>query len=362
MKMKKMIPLLVIVLFFATLSAQMNVTITDLITDLSLNGTGSQYIGPSVRIEGYVTIGANRAISPTQVNLQMQAYVQDANGYGILVYRAGAPNATVLQTFTRGNVVEVIGRVGIQTGQYAGGYQITHESSSEIDYPYPDDFIYGLARVLSISQASNYQGNNGSFVKVTGALTENPFYNTNGVNLNINDGTATRALQVRIWDTAVGLPDKVRDYVEGTRVYVYGVVYVFNGNPQLLPGYLSDVYENTDPPPPPPPSEFDKLHGSLQIIPKAYNIYENEKVEIRYTAENGAKVVMRIYNSEGKLMATPANLVASATNAPVLWNGRDNDYRLVEPGLYICNLEVQDRNSGKKKAYTAPIVVGMRLK
>jgi len=356
MKRKKLVLLLGLLLFIATLLAQTTVTITNLINDLNNNGTGSQYNNASVRISGYVAIGANRIIAT-----QLQAYVQDRNGYGIQVYAGGAPNATLMQTFTRGNLVDVEGTVSIQTGSYAGGYRITHSSSSVVEDGNPDSFVYafvpnGLARDFTLAQAGDYTRNNGSFGRVTGTVYEQ-YANSGGVNLNIEEGS-TR-LQVRVWDTA-GI--NVADYPVGTRVYVYGVVYVYNSNAQFLPGYPSDILINTDPPPPPPPSEFDNLHGALQIVPKAYNIYENEKVEIRYTAKAGAKVVMRIYNSEGKLMATPANLVAGGTVAPVIWNGRDNDYRLVEPGLYICSLEVQDRNSGKKEAYTAPIVVGMRLK
>jgi len=356
MKRKKLILMLVMVLFVGAVFAQINVTITNLIADLNSNGAGSQYNNASVRISGFVTIGANRIIAT-----QLQAYVQDRAGYGIQVYAGGAPNATLVQTFTRGNLVDVIGTVSIQIGSYAGGYRITHTSSSVVEDGNPDSFVYafipeGLTRELTLAQAGDYARNNGTFGRVAGTVYEQ-YANTGGVNLNIEEGT-TR-LQVRVWDTA-GI--SVSSFPVGTRVYVYGVVYVYNNSAQLLPGYPTDILVNTDPPPPPPPSEFDKLHGTLQIVPKAYNIYENDKVEIRYTAKAGAKVVIRIYNSEGKLMATPENRVAAGNMTPIFWNGRDDDYRLVEPGLYICSLEVHDRNTGKKEAYTAPIVVGMRLK
>jgi len=109
---------------------------------------------------------------------------------------------------------------------------------------------------------------------------------------------------------------------------------------------------------------IEKSEATLRIKPKAYNIYESDKVEIGYFAQAGDLVIMRIYNSEGKLMATPLNRITSATSGVNFyeWNGRDKDFKLVEPGMYICHLEVIDRITGKKKTDKAPIVVGTRLR
>jgi hypothetical protein len=109
--------------------------------------------------------------------------------------------------------------------------------------------------------------------------------------------------------------------------------------------------------------------ASLRIAPKAYNIYENEHVEIGYLAKVDDKLIIRIYNAEGKLIATPVNIVvpSPATGNPdgvnyFTWNGRDKNFKLVEPGLYICHLEVIDRTTGDKKVDKAPIVIGTRLR
>jgi hypothetical protein len=107
----------------------------------------------------------------------------------------------------------------------------------------------------------------------------------------------------------------------------------------------------------------------LRIAPKAYNIYENDHVEIGYLAKVGDKLIIRIYNAEGKLVATPVNEVVSAATSGspdgvnyFTWNGRDKNFKLVSPGLYICHLEVIDRTTGDKKVDKAPIVIGTRLK
>ncbi|MCL2062897.1 MAG: hypothetical protein FWG98_00800 [Candidatus Cloacimonetes bacterium] len=103
----------------------------------------------------------------------------------------------------------------------------------------------------------------------------------------------------------------------------------------------------------------------LRIHPKAYNIYEGVGVEIGFFAKAGDIAVIRIYNSEGKLVSTPVNRITSQGDAGInfyTWDGRDNDFRLVEPGMYICHLEVRDRTSGSIKNATAPIVIGTRLR
>ena len=101
----------------------------------------------------------------------------------------------------------------------------------------------------------------------------------------------------------------------------------------------------------------------LRIRPRAFNIFENERVEIGYFAKAGDHVTMRIYNSEGKLIVTPLNRRVSAQDGVnfYTWDGRNRDFRLVEPGLYICHIEVLDVNTGRKKADRAPIVIGTRL-
>jgi hypothetical protein len=114
-----------------------------------------------------------------------------------------------------------------------------------------------------------------------------------------------------------------------------------------------------------------KSHSaSLKIAPKAYNIYAGVPVEIGYYANEGDIAVIRIYNAEGKLIATPRHKVVNNTDKDNVndsvfffnWDGKDKDFKLVPPGLYICHLEVTDKLTGNKKNDKAPIVIGTRLK
>lgn len=108
-------------------------------------------------------------------------------------------------------------------------------------------------------------------------------------------------------------------------------------------------------------------HRALLRIPaKPFNPWEGETISIGFFSEDGNKAILRIYNSEGKLMFTPRNLILDSVNQDGVnyyhWNGRDRNNRILPIGLYICHLEVIDIETGKKKTANAPIVIGSPLK
>ena len=106
-------------------------------------------------------------------------------------------------------------------------------------------------------------------------------------------------------------------------------------------------------------------HAAVLNIPaKVFNPFLGETFPIDFGSENGDKVILRIYNSEGKLKTTLKNEIISSSNGIVHydWNGRDKNYELLPIGLYICYLEVIDVNTGNKKTAKAPIVIGTQLK
>lgn len=102
----------------------------------------------------------------------------------------------------------------------------------------------------------------------------------------------------------------------------------------------------------------------LKISPKVYNIYNGDDIEIAYFGKIGDKAIIRIYNGAGKLIATPINTILSNADGINFykWNGKNKDFQHVEPGIYICHLEITDRATGNKNTAQAPIVIGMKLK
>lgn len=85
---------------------------------------------------------------------------------------------------------------------------------------------------------------------------------------------------------------------------------------------------------------------------------------------NGAQTVasykafLRIYDSQGRLMATLVNEIINTPTgiSHVEWDGRNSEGNIVPIGLYYCHLEVIDRVTGNKLTAVQPIVVGTQLK
>jgi len=108
----------------------------------------------------------------------------------------------------------------------------------------------------------------------------------------------------------------------------------------------------------------------LKVAPHPFDPYQrdtdpdNDTMLIEFFAQRGDRVIMRIYNSEGKLMLTPENKVITSNNGynDYEWNGRDKNNELLPWGLYICHIEVMEQDSGDLKTAQVPIVIGGPLK
>lgn len=102
------------------------------------------------------------------------------------------------------------------------------------------------------------------------------------------------------------------------------------------------------------------------------NIFDpsmNQKITIEYGCKSGAmgvntKAVVRIYDAQGRLVATPVNtnIASSLGIEKVTWDGRDNNMRLLPIGLYYCHLELIDRAGGGTLKTVQPIVIKSKLK
>jgi hypothetical protein len=107
------------------------------------------------------------------------------------------------------------------------------------------------------------------------------------------------------------------------------------------------------------------FHTAILKLPaRPFKPHQGEKIPINFYSQKGDKIVLRIYNAEGKLMFTPRNEIIAAQDGinEYEWDGRDKYNKLLPIGLYICHLEVFERDSGSKKTAKAPIVIGTKLK
>lgn len=113
-------------------------------------------------------------------------------------------------------------------------------------------------------------------------------------------------------------------------------------------------------------------HLSIGTDTGSKNIFDpgkNEKINIEYGCKSGTmgvntKAVVRIYDSQGRLVATPVNTNISSSLGieRIAWDGRDNNMRLLPIGLYYCHLELIDRAGGGTLKTVQPIVIKSKLK
>ena len=106
------------------------------------------------------------------------------------------------------------------------------------------------------------------------------------------------------------------------------------------------------------------LIAKLSLPAKPFNPGMGENFNITFAGNYGDKAILRIYNIEGKLKTTLYNGVIQHSSGimTILWNGKDKNSNVLPIGLYICHLEVYDRDTGKTKTDKAPIMIGTQLK
>ena len=100
-----------------------------------------------------------------------------------------------------------------------------------------------------------------------------------------------------------------------------------------------------------------------------FNPELNEKLTIEYGCKSSSsginvKAIVRIYDSQGRLVATPINKNISNPLGieKFQWDGRDYMMQRVPIGLYYCHLEIIERSTGHKEETVQPIVVKSIMK
>jgi hypothetical protein len=102
------------------------------------------------------------------------------------------------------------------------------------------------------------------------------------------------------------------------------------------------------------------------------NIFDpwlNQKITIEYgcliqPGIASSKAIIRIYDVQGRLVATPINQTINATDGIeyLQWDGRDRNKNLLPIGVYYCHLEIIDRVTGESETAVQPIVIASKLK
>ncbi|RMH85099.1 MAG: hypothetical protein D6681_16405, partial [Calditrichaeota bacterium] len=176
--------------------------------------------GQTVTVEGVVTLGAGITVLD-----RTDAYVQDESGRGINLFSFDPPgNFPQIKRF---NKIRVSGTVT----EFGGVTEITSFSAPQIlaenqPLPAPLEVSTNLANDVSFE---------GTYMKVTG-IVDAKEETGSGTNITLRDDQGT--VLVRVWNTTeINL-----SFVNvGDTLSVTGVMDIFQGNSQLIPGYPDEI-------------------------------------------------------------------------------------------------------------------------
>ncbi len=172
-----------------------------------------------VLVEGIVTLGAGRT-TPAFTS----AYIQDNSGRGINIFQSG----TIDAAFERGNEVQVLGMID----EFNGVTEIVDYTVSVLSTgnAVPDPLP------ISTAQLNGSVEFEGTYVEMTGNISDIAGGIGGGTNITVNDGSG--AATVRVWDdTGIDLSA----LSVGNDATFRGVFGLFNNLGQLVPGYQDEI-------------------------------------------------------------------------------------------------------------------------
>jgi len=107
--------------------------------------------------------------------------------------------------------------------------------------------------------------------------------------------------------------------------------------------------------------DIDEFSAILKVPHYTFCPILGETFQIQFHSRIGDKLVLRLYNSEGVLVNTFTNEMSTGMHT-FEWDGKDDNWNTLPPGLYICNLEVVNPDNGDIKNKSVPIVISAPLK
>lgn len=303
----------------------------DAIADIQNNF--DEYDGSQVTVHGTVLIGDNLLQTGNT-----KIYIQDESGRGIQIFDYDPP----AEQLHRGDAITVSGTVDLYTS--GGSSYDVQVGGDDIEITSNNN---ALPEYFTIEPTipNTYNGTWG-YVKGT---VDDIYYHSTFTKITVKNDSVE--VPVMFWNTTGAVVDT---FSVGEKVEAQGVISFFNGTLQLLGGYSEDIWELHIPPTP--------IRASLDVDNHPFSPRMGQSISINFKVGTGNKFILRMYNAEGKLVATPINDISSEVTGTYLWDGKDKHGHILPIGLYICHLEVIEVSSGRKKTATAPIVIATKLK
>ncbi len=106
--------------------------------------------------------------------------------------------------------------------------------------------------------------------------------------------------------------------------------------------------------------------GSISISPNPFSPDGDGHDDFTFISYSfpvtSVKIRVRIFDSVGRLIATPTDNIVLPSSGQVVWDGRDGSGRIVRFGLYILFMEVTGPDGNSLATYKKPVVVAKRMR
>lgn len=272
-------------------------------------------------------------------------YIEDLDGWGVNVFTT----ALLAEPPLAGDLVGVRGVVE----EYGGGGDpgLTTEITKGATVPL---IVTVLARGFDCVQPVdlstgdvNDEDREGSLVTTSGVVTRH-----GGFSFYIDDGSGATQIYQSFTDLDFS-EFAVGDSVEITGVVMqYDYTEPFLGGYELAPRYSSDLVKRT---------AHHAAQATVSATAGVLNADKGEEVAISYSAPMGSQVTVRVFDLQGRSVATIYDGLSLGSSRGT-WDGRDDRGRTVPPGVYILNVQAKGRGGGDVSDASVPVVVGTKLR
>jgi len=268
--------------------------------------------GQQVTVEGVVTIGAG-----VLTNQNLEVYLQDDSEKGITLFDA-VLTTQHQQVYQRGNLVRVSGLV---TNNF-GKTQLTSLSSVLVSSG--EDVTPIVATTTEANTPDVWES---TFLQVHGFIDGSPEYVSNGWNFELADDNGT--VRVRIED-ATGIDPQIMS--SGQEVEINGVLDIYYGINQLVPGYTDDIWNITDI----TDTAVSPILNQVNCYPNPFN----PELTISFSIANKAPVQLSIYNIKGEIVHRKEFLTLDVGSHNHVWESGNK----AAVGIYFVRLKSGNQN------------------
>jgi hypothetical protein len=295
----------------------------------------SPLIGEDHAVVGFATVPAG-VFQPDRTSM----YVEDLDGYGVNVY-----NSTFMTDGPLiGDLYQADGVVEEYVSFSTGAGAVTEIADANVTI---------FARGFEPLEPTVLETGDVGVEDREGALiqTEGVVITLSGFAFYIDDGTGS----IQVYQNFTDLDFSV--FAVGDRVRVTGALLQYDQNSpyfagyELAPRYQSDMVKLED-----DYSSSAKIATEAKVL----DIGSGEEIEISYNATKASNVVVRIFDLQGREVKTLFDGMCLGPQRQ-LWDGKNDEGEKMPAGVYVCSIQVRERDTGGSSDAAVPIVIGRKL-